>query len=160
MKSVYEIDRSKINERRNKSRRQLITTFLIVILIFYTISYMRNEPLQGLISATIFLSILIIILLLISFFITPVIYNTRIELTDEQIIRSGTKLLTVQIPVSKVEKIQEKRSGLVVYGKGYNKWQNATDPLSMISQENIIFIPNCIFRYDELKNIIYEKIPN
>ena len=144
MIGIYEIDKSRIDEVKRYKVKKLLLLMFCVYLLFLSIVLIGNEPdklqLIGIISVSIWIPSLIALAISVNLKIPT--NNTRIELLEDQIIRSGDNLLTVRMKYDEIGKIMEKPNGTIILKKGLMPKVNLhTNRFALISEFGILFIP-------------------
>ena len=143
-------------KKRVFTYKQLPDLSLTAALTFTLIS------LNSSLNSTLILSFLItsvIIIILRAVFVSTPLENTIIEIEPDKIIRRGTKLTTAFIALDKIQKIHESKLGLTVRQTGF--WGNVNYLLSennFTSNSRVVYIPNAIESYDEIKVFLEEKL--
>lgn len=143
-------------KKRVFTHRQLPDFSLTAVLIFILISL--NSSLSSVLVLSFLITSIIIIILRAAFVSTP-LENTVIEIEPDKIIRRGTKLTTSFIALDKVQKIHENKLGLIVRQTGF--WNNVNYLFSennYTSNSRVVYIPNAIESYDEIKVFLEEKL--
>lgn len=85
--------------------------------------------------------------------------NVIVEIQGDKIIKRGVKQTTATIELDKIDKIKEGKLGLMVHQKGWrNKLSYWLSENNFISNSRVVFIPNMIESYDEIKLFLEEKL--
>jgi hypothetical protein len=101
---------------------------------------------------------LYVIIFVISLFIDQPSNRTIIEITDDQIIRSGKFLLTVRMKFKDIREIKSRPCGLIIIKQGIRPTLNYYfSREALFSEFGIIFIPSNIDNYVQIKEFIEQK---
>ncbi|OJJ14520.1 hypothetical protein BKI52_42850 [marine bacterium AO1-C] len=111
---------------------QLITLVVLVAALTATIRYYSNN--------------------------TP-LENTIIEIQTDKIVRRGSRLTTSLIKLDKLTHMQENKLGLVLKQNGFwNQLYYLFSENNIIKNARVVYIPNAIESYDEIKVFLEEKV--
>src|SRR6266705_1341081 len=120
MIGTYKIPSDKINEMKGAFRFSFIKFSIMAYFIFVLIIMVQSEPdmLSSLFIVTgVFAGILLTFLIINAFQHRP-LYNTIIQLTEDDIVRSGEDLRTVRLRYDEIGTISTKDIGTVLVKKG------------------------------------------
>ena len=164
MIGTYKIPSDKINEMKGAFRFSFIKFIIIAYVIFVSIIIVQREPdvLSSLLIVTGLFSGILLLFLIINAFQHRPLYNTIIQLTENDIIRSGEDLLTVRLRYDEIGTVYTKDIGTVLVKKGIfarlGLYTTKHRPYSDTS--GVILIPLSIENYQKIVRFVKERVNN
>ncbi|HCW07591.1 MAG TPA: hypothetical protein DGG95_09545 [Cytophagales bacterium] len=167
MIGTYKIHADNINEMKGAYRFSFIKFVIIAYAIFASIIIGKHEPdmfSHLFIVTSVFVGMLLLFLIINAFQHRP-IYNTIIQITENEIIRSGENLLTVRLRYDEIGTIQTNVIGTVLVKKGILAHLDLNMPRGQFStyrpysdSSNVILIPISIENYQKIVNYVRDRV--
>lgn len=162
MIGTYKIPSDKINEMKGAFRFSFIIFIIVVYIVFVAIIFAQNEPYMVsslLIVTGVFAGIFLLFLIINALQHRP-LYNIIIQLTENEIIRSGEGLRTVQLRYDEIGTISTKIIGTVLVKKGIlthlDLYTSKHRPYS--DTAGVILIPLSIENYQKIVSYVKERM--
>lgn len=161
MIGTYTIPQDKLNEMKGAFRFNFIKFIIIIYIVFVAVIFAQNEPdmLSSLLLVTGFFGGILCFFLIVNAFRHRPLYNTIIQLTENEIIRRGEDLRTVRLRYDEIGYIYGKDIGTVLVKKGIlptlDLWTTKRRPYSNTS--GVILIPLSIESYQKIVSYVKER---
>jgi hypothetical protein len=160
MIGTYKIPADRIGEMKGAFRFSFIKFIIITDFIFILILIIRGEPdmLSSMLMVTGVFACVLLLFLIVNAFQHRPLYNTVIQLTENEIIRSGEGLLSVHLRYHEIGRIITKDIGTLLVKKGIAANINLyTSKYAYSSESGIILIPLSIENYLKIVMHVKEK---
>lgn len=156
MINIFKFTEDGILKFKSQQKKRAIRIFLFILLPFL-IAPIFIEELQS-IDYLIAMLVVILIMILTSFFLRNIFIDTTIEINDSEIIRKGKNLSYVVLKFSEIGKIIKRNDGIIIYKHGtYEKLRFINDRTALTDRNDVIFIPVGIDSYVEIVDFIEQK---
>lgn len=142
------------------SRIEFVKGYIFVYLFFIFCGLFRNDPdkLSTFMYLTGFFGLIIIVSLILTLFVKSEVYNTVIEITEDQLVRTGDNLLTVKMKFTEIDKIITKKNGTILLKTGIIPTiQLYSTRGAYLNEPDILFIPLAIENYHDIIKHINQK---
>ncbi|MGC4022179.1 MAG: hypothetical protein QM734_09665 [Cyclobacteriaceae bacterium] len=166
MIGTYKIPEDKISETKGAFLFSFIKFIIIAYALFVAVIIGQSEPdmLFSLLIVTCIFVGMLLVFLIVNTFQHRSLYNSTIQLTESEIIRSGEGLVTVRLRYDEIGTIQTKVIGTVLVKKGVLAHLDLYAPRGKFStyrpysdSSNVILIPSSIDNYLRIVSYVRER---